>query len=220
MRIWDISPGYLDRQQLQAELQALKAVSASLPDAVSDPELRRWQGYREALAWRQAVLFAELHLNKDPGPARIQVTGPVTWPQGFEMPPAAQLQAVGQGRIARPRNPQELWAQHKYSVMARDPAWYQALGQRVAQERGADLAALAEELVLILREVPPPGRLVNALEHLWGYVAGQATEGEREAARRSPGALFNTTRRLALRLQQPYLLASTALSDLAVFVGD
>jgi len=220
MRIWDISPGYLNRQQLQAELQALATLSSEFPDVFFDPVLRRWQGYQEALAWREALVLAELRLREDYCRAMVHVASAVRWPQEFEVSPAAQLQAVGQGRIARPKSSQELWAQHKYSVMARDPARYRSIGKRVAQGRDGDLANLAEELVLILREVPSPGRLFNALEHLWGYVADRATGAERQAARRSPAALLEGTVELAVRLQEPYLLASTALSDLAIFVGD
>jgi len=49
------------------------------------------------------------------------------------------------GRIPLPRNAQELWASHKYSVMARDPGLYRSIGRRVARLRaGADISALAD----------------------------------------------------------------------------
>lgn len=83
---------------------------------------------------------------------------------------------------------------------------------------GGDRSLLAEELVLILRETPHQGRLVNALEHMWGYVSAEATDDERMVAMSSAGGLLCKTTGLATRLREPYLMASTALSDLAAFI--
>lgn len=65
---------------------------------------------------------------------------------------AAKYAGCQQGRIPLPASAQELWAHHKYSVMARDPAAYRNLGPRIARtRRGADISDLAEELVRFLR---------------------------------------------------------------------
>lgn len=228
MGIWDISPGYLNGQLLRNEWQALERLASKSGDAKADPELERWQQCQGALAWREALVQAELRLRGESCSTQVQglpikkATGMVQWPQTMVSPAAqyALLRDLEPGRIALPRSSQELWAQHKYSVMARDPASYRTLGKRVALGQEADFAPLAEELVHILREAPQPGRLFNALEHMWGYVGRQATEAERQAARCSPAALLNATVKLALRTHEPYLLASTALSDLAVFVDE
>jgi uncharacterized protein DUF1722 len=105
------------------------------------------------------------------------------------------------------------------TAQARDPAIYRATGRRVApMRRGASLSSLAEELVLILREHPPHGRLMNALEHLWGHVSTIATAEERKNARRSGAGLLLETRALAVRSNERHLMASTALSELATFL--
>ena len=148
--------------------------------------------------------------------------GRARWPGVFVTDPAGQIallrsKYVGrdEGRIPLPRSAQDLWAQHKYSVLARDPDLYRRLGRRVAgMPRRADLAALAAELVVILRRKPAPGRLANALQHMWGHVADAATPEERAAAARGP--LLAAVQAAALRQREAYLLASTALSDLAV----
>ena len=54
---------------------------------------------------------------------------------------------------------------------------------------------------------------------MWGHVADRATADDTRIARASPAGLMRTTREVALRVREPYLLASTALTDLAVFVG-
>jgi hypothetical protein len=51
-----------------------------------------------------------------------------------------------------------------------------------------------------------------------GYVSKAATSEDRQSAMASVGALLLKTRELAVVTKEPYLLRSTALSDLAVFV--
>jgi uncharacterized protein YbgA (DUF1722 family) len=113
---------------------------------------------------------------------------------------------------------QELWAQHKYSVMARDPALYQAIGRRVARvRRGADIGGLALELTAILRQRPALGRLATAVEHMWGYVSDAAATEARRLAQQSTAAMLLATQRLAIDLREPFLLSSTALSELTLW---
>jgi hypothetical protein len=50
---------------------------------------------------------------------------------------------------------------------------------------------------------------------MWGHVAGSASAEERRSARASPAALLEAVRELALRTRERYLLASTALGELA-----
>ena len=146
------------------------------------------------------------------------------WPKTFVDEPARQLDLlrdkyVGReaGRILLPRSVQELWAQHKYSVMARDPATYVSFGRRVARlRRGTPLDALALELTMLLRQRPSARRAANAIEHMWGYVSQSAAADQRTAAMVDPAQMLRVTQELAIRDRQPFLLASTALSELAI----
>jgi len=79
----------------------------------------------------------------------------------------------------------------------------------------AQLRPLIIDLVMILREVPSGAR--NAVEHMWGYVRTDATTEEETAARRGWPDMLRRTQIIAMRVRQPYLLASTALSELAAF---
>ena len=228
MRVWDVAPGYLNRQSLLGEHRELHGLRNILVEGKAGyarhPETLRWHGCLSGLASRHALLAAEMRLRGytdrtpiEPGPGNA-------WPATFVTPPIdqfallkAKYTAREPGRIPLPRDAQQLWAQHKYSVMARDPAHYRRLGRRVAAlPRGAGMPALAEELVVALRQRPAPGRLVNALEHMWGHVARHATAAERAAAAESPPAMLAVIQRVALRTSDPYLTVSTALSDLAV----
>jgi hypothetical protein len=61
-------------------------------------------------------------------------------------------------------------------------------------------------------------RLLNAIEHMWGYVRDHASAEDLGNARTSTAHLLVRTQRLALRHRHRFLLSSTALSELAVFV--
>ena len=231
MRIWDLSAGYLNRQSLLAEHRELHGIYSILRNGkhgyARHPETMRWTKALSGLALRHRQLVAEMRLRGyvDRTPLR-STTSTAKWPASFVTDPEEQVSLlrakyVGKekGRIPLPRGPQELWAQHKYSVMARSPHTYHALGRAVARMRhGAPLSSLAQDLIWILRDAPSQGRLSNAVELMWGYVRDGATPDDLTAARSSTGQLLACTQRLALRLREKYLLSSTALSELAVFV--
>ncbi|MEO7191374.1 MAG: DUF1722 domain-containing protein [Vicinamibacterales bacterium] len=228
MRIWDVSPGYLNRQSLLGEHRELHGLYNILVLGKTGysrhPETLRWVGCVSGLVRRHALLVAEMHLRTYRDRTPLAVTAnELRWPGSFVTSTvnqflllAAKYQAKDGGRLALPRNVQSLWAQHKYSVLARDPALYREIGRRVAgARRTASLAGLAEELTQTLREPPSDRFLLTAAEHMWGYVAKHASGAERADARTSTARLMGVTRDVATRVKEPYLLASTALSELA-----
>lgn len=227
MRVWDVAPGYLNRQSLLGEHRELHGLRNILVEGkrgyARHPETLRWHGCLSGLAERHALLAAEMRLRGYVDRTPLALSREAAWPDVFVTPVVEQFALLASkyrgreaGRIPLPRNPQELWAHHKYSVMARDPAEYRRIGRRVAaMSPRAGMSALAEALTRMLREPPPPARLVNALEHMWGHVAGAATPEDRAAAAVSPAALLAVIQRLALATAEPYLMTSTGLSDLA-----
>jgi hypothetical protein len=230
MRIWDVHPGFLSRQRLLGEHAELHAILSVLTRGLTGysrhPETLRWKGHRGALRLRHELLVSEMLLrglgHHSPAPHR----GPRgRWPEAFIDPPGDQLDILARkygpvesGRIDLPRGAQELWAAHKYSVLARDQRAYRDIGRRVARmRRGSDIHPLALELVELLRRAPDPGSLENALEHMWGHVrrlAGHRTAGL------SGSALLERIRREALASGEPYLVQSTALSELSPWCID
>jgi hypothetical protein len=229
VRVWDVSPGYLNRESLLGEHRELHGLYSILVHGKKGysrhPETLRWVACRSGLIRRHALLVAEMRLrgymDRTPLPDRRREA---RWPSVFVTPPSMQFVLLGSkyrhrrpGRIPLPKSVQELWAQHKYSVMARDQRAYRALGRRVARAGRTDFPPLADELVTILRAAPPPGELVNALEHMWGHVSKAATADDRIDAQRSPACMMLKIQELAIRLEEPYLAQATALADLAVF---
>lgn len=226
MRIWDIAAGYLARQQLLGEHRELHGLVNILRDGKRGysrhPETLRWIGHLPALLLRHAELVAEMRLRgyQDRSPLLLQGVA-VDWPVTYIDPPARQFDllrgkyADGRtGRIPLPANAQMLWAQHKYSVMARDPALYREIGPLVAHGHLRDgMDELATLLVATLHKVPSPGRLYNALQHMWGYVSSAGETPPAVALE-----LLAAIRRRALLQQNDYLLHSTALSELEVWL--
>jgi len=226
MRIWDVHPGYLARQQLLGEHRELHGLANILIHGKKGyshhPETLRWKGYLPALMLRHRQLACEMELRGYHDRSPLDSRGESGWPQLWIDPPHRQFEILRRkyavdgrsGRIPLPGNPQQLWAQHKYSVMARSPELYAKIGSEVAHGRYAgDMEALSLLLVQQLRTPPEAGRLRNALQHMWGYLSDAdepMTEGDPD--------LLNQIQRLALESDQSYLLASTALSDLAVWL--
>lgn len=231
MRIWDLSAGYLNRQSLLAEHRELHGIHSILTHGKKGysrhPETLRWADAITGLVCRHSLLAAEMYLrgysDKTPLPAATKTSH---WPESFVTGPFEQISLLRQkyvhkekGRIPLPGSAQELWAQHKYSVLARDPQEYQAFGKRVARMTCShSFTDLVQEFILILRTRPSPGGVANAVEHMWGHVRSAASVENNHSAKRSVREMLLQTQHLAIRHHEPYLLSSTALSELLVFV--
>ncbi|CAK8723278.1 DUF1722 domain-containing protein [Candidatus Electronema halotolerans] len=229
MRIWDISPGYLNRQSLLGEHRELHAIISILLNKkkgyARHPETLRWADCLPALAWRHQQLACEMTLRgyKEQSPVAVP-PGSEAWPALYLDEPAAQFELLGTkyadrepGRIPLPRHAQQLWSQHKYSVLARDVQLYKAIGRETASGK-ADFAALSRQLSELLRQPPSIGGLRNAVQHLWGHVNEFLPAPEENPASWSLSKLLAETQLRATLHQEPYLLASTALGELMVWM--
>ncbi len=226
MRIWDVNPGYLDRQRLLGEHRELhglyNVLTLGRQGYAHHPETMRWRNCVAALCLRHAQLVAEMRLRgyRHASPLPTPAGEEIVWPQLWIDPPARQFallagkQAAGNSaRIPLPRDSEQLWAQHKYSMMAHAPALYARLGRDLAEGRCTnDLPALAERLVRELQQAPAASCLHNALLHMWGYVAGD------EAQPTGNQDLLAAIQRLAVSQGRSYLLHSTALSELGAWL--
>lgn len=230
MRIWDISPGYLNRQSLLGEHRELHGLVSILVNGKKGysrhPETKRWVGYGWALRQRHKELACEMQLRgyTDRSPVRTRSNEGV-WPPAFIDAPAVQFELLRgkyqnreEGRIPLPNNVQELWSHHKYSVLARNQNAYREIGRKVANRR-ISFATLGMELVRMLRIRPDEGNLRNALEHMWGYVSA-----EDDVDVHGDIASYSLKKRLALiqkkaqDIKEPYLVKSTALSELMAWL--
>lgn len=225
MRVWDVSPGYLNDQELQAQfdwVSNLLTHRGAAPSA-DDESARRWSHCLNALRCVQAWLQAELRLRNlaDGGNSPQLAPLNLVWPK-LNAPAAmfSQLQADASraaGRIPLPVTTQSLWTQHKYSVAARSMPAYREISVKVAASRGRDnFDWLAGEVFNQLRLRPEQQGLQDALLQMWGYVAAAGAVSSRMFD--DLPALFAEIQRRALDQNINYLVHSTALSELSVWL--
>ena len=230
MRVWDVHPGYLNRQSLLGEHRELHGIVSIISNNKKGyskhPETVRWVGHGWALRQRHKLLVAEMNLRGyvDSSPVLLR-SNKDTWPDVFIDSPAAQLsilskkyKALEHGRIPLPKNAQDLWAQHKYSVMARDIASYEDIGKWVSSKKGSGLITdVAQELTDLLRTRPNEKLIGNAVMHMWGYVSMYVTSPCDEITSMQTGKLLVLTQKLAVSNNVKYLINSTALSELGAW---
>jgi len=227
MRIWDISPGYLNRQSLLGEHRELHGIVSIIrgnkKGYSKHPETLRWVGYGWALKQRHKLLATEMNLRGyvDRSPVLLR-SKPEVWPENYIDSPANQIMLLRKkyktleyGRIPLPRNAQQLWAQHKYSVMARDISAYKELGKWVTSKSGSkELSDVALEVTMLLRKPPEPRLIENTLLHMWGYVSKCTSTSGKELGSLSMKALLSKIQQLSLANNVKYLTESTSLSEL------
>jgi len=230
MRIWDIHPGYLNRQSLLGEHRELHGLVNILTQGKKGysrhPETLRWVGFGWALKQRHALITAEMALRgyQEKTPVRTR-SGKDQWPTIFIDSPHQQFQLLKKkyqdkepGRIPLPQNAQQLWSQHKYSLLARDPNRYKTLESMVAKTGPhEDFNDLTLELTLALRSPPAKGGLTNALQHMWGNVSHTSNNLSIDINHWTSKKLLHEAQHLALENNQQYLWHSTALSELIMF---
>jgi len=229
MRIWDVDPGYLDRQRLLGEHRELHGLYNILTQGKKGysrhPETLRWVGHVDALVLRHEQLVEEMTLRgyNHQSPLSISAeSSPVSWPEIFINTPSEQYellrgkQVVEQGRIPLPDSRRTLWAQHKYSSMARDPHRYKSIGPEVAS-KSITFEELADLLVQILRIPPLPGRIMNALQHMSGYIKNRDVSAV-PFDENTSAVLLDYIRKGVTDEDIDYLNNSTALGELGVWI--
>ncbi|MBA3037375.1 MAG: DUF1722 domain-containing protein [Desulfobacterium sp.] len=229
MRIWDINPGYLNNRSLLGEHRELHAIASIISNNKKGysrhPETLRWKAFGWALCKRHALLVSEMYLRNFKHYSAVALfSGEKLWPENFIDSPGAQFAILEEkykdrplGRIPLPGNTQDLWAQHKYSVMARNQVLYKSIGNKISNAKKYEgFDELALELTKILQTQPAPGNLRNTLEHMWGHVSEILSD------RKIDSLIFNELlseiQRLAVLHKEPYLMVSTALCELRAWI--
>ncbi|KHE90706.1 MAG: DUF1722 domain-containing protein [Candidatus Scalindua rubra] len=231
MRIWDINPGYLNRQSLLGEHRELHGIVSIIVNKKKGyshhPETVRWFGYGWALRQRHRLLAAEMSLRgfNDKSPVFTRTKKGV-WPETYIDEPFQQFKILEskyqnkeQGRILLPKTAQQLWRHHKYSVLARDVKTYKTLGRDVSvMKPHHDFSELAKIVTELLRTPPSIGGMRNALQHMWGYVSDFHYTLKGEVELWSLSRLMEEIQLRSLASKDPYLTSSTALSELKVWM--
>lgn len=231
MRVWDVNPGYLNRQSLLGEHRELHAIVSIIRHNKKGysrhPETLRWQGLGWALSQRHKLLTAEMTLRGYVDKTSVLLkTQHQKWPEVFVDTPVAQLKLlfkkyknIEQGRIPLPKNVQQLWAQHQYSVMARDDAEYKYLGGWVAARKsGRGIDEIYPELVSLLRCPPAEGNLRETIRHMQDYVSSFTSPPHKKKTRATALSMLKEIQRLVFLHNIIYLKESTALGELPAWI--
>lgn len=229
MRVWDISPGYLNRQSLLGEHREIHGLAAVVERDTrgyrNHPETLRWKTCLGALSLRHAQVVAEMRLRGYRHQSPLEVDGPSEWPGRFVDSPGDQFailreKYVGkeQGRIALPETAADMLAQHRYSVLARDPALLRetqgALGTFGGDGGFHDVALL---MVVVLRTRPNEKCVDQVLRSILSSVS-QVPEDEMHA---SPGDLLARLKHMLREAdgrESARLFQSTVVPDLDMWL--
>jgi hypothetical protein len=175
VRIWDISPGYLNRASLlgeHRELHGLASIHINNKKGYSrHPETIRWKNYLPALAMRHELLVAEMRFRgyQHHSPLPIEA-GTEKWPDYLDEP-ATQIKLLREkyidkesGRIPLPHTLQELWEHHRFSVMARDTGKYHLYERKLPN---VEFDEFSKEISEIIRQKPRQSDVENTIEEMW-----------------------------------------------------
>ena len=227
MRIWDVNPGYLNRQSLLGEHREIHGLFNVIFHGKTGysrhPETLRWYGKLSALKRRHDLLVSEMLLRGYRHHSPMPAGGDNDVQFEFVDLPFRQFEILVEkymdrekGRIPLPVNSQQLWAQHKYSILSRDPEYYREIGPLVSKNKSREFfEQLSLEFVKRLASAPDHGRLINGLQHMWGYVSSYIAPPEPKSDLK---LLLETIRTLSVKHQVTYLLHSTALNELMIYL--
>ncbi|PID29658.1 MAG: hypothetical protein CR982_02145 [Candidatus Cloacimonadota bacterium] len=122
-------------------------------------------------------------------------------------------------RISPPSNIRELWVNHKYSIMARNIPLYKEIGRFVAQNRGEEyFSKLHSTLTKELRKKPKRNGILNALQHMWGYISNTSSIRGRGISSLDLHSFLIEIQNCVKVSNQDYLYKQLALSELEIWI--
>jgi hypothetical protein len=93
MRVWDVDPGYLNRQSLLGEHRVIHAILSIVTNKgyARHPETLRWKDRLGALRHRHDLIVSEMQLRGYQHHSPVTVQGSSSWPNEFVDPPGKQF---------------------------------------------------------------------------------------------------------------------------------
>tara|TARA_Y100001970_G_C14233347_1_gene860175 strand:+ start:1458 stop:2150 length:693 start_codon:yes stop_codon:yes gene_type:complete len=230
MRIWDINPGYLNDKSLlgeHVELHGLVSILTNNKKGYSNhPETKRWVGYNWAISKRHELLVSEMKIRGFNHQSPIIInSSEKKWPKIYLDTPRYQFEILSEkyngkksGRIPLPTSAQQLWSQHKYSIMARDVNIYKKMGREISNIKPNEcFEDLSQKLVEIIRVKPTIGGIRNALQHMWGYFKNNDIDNI-DIDSLDLVELLATIQKLSYTKKEKYICESTALVELGIWI--
>ncbi len=196
MRVWDVHPGYLSRQNLLGQHAEIHAIFSVIVEGkrgyAHHPETLRWRARLPLLGQRHQLTVAEMtvrgwgHRSPMEGADGPDTDEDITYVDApsrqFTLLKAKYDRRGDAGRIPLPGRATEFWAQNKYAVMARGYHYYREIQEywrHHAELPVADAVELVTWVTRICQEHPSHRALRNVIAHLWGYFKKTASAQER-----------------------------------------
>ena len=228
MRVWDIQPGYLNRQSLLGEHREIHALVSIIENDKSGyahhPETLRWKPHLGTLKLRHGQIVTEMTLRGYHHDSPVGESALGSWPDVYLDAPGAQFAILRQryrdreaGRIRLPETVNQLWAQHRYSVLARDPNSARQVELQLGQgPKALPFGSLAADLVTWLRQPPDMERLLRTLSQM----RREGSDAQPIAGDERSDAASMLTDIARMGQSSRAVLQSTALSDFAFWLGE
>jgi len=228
MRIWDINPGYLNNEKIIEEINDIKKIISAIATkrhSMND-EINRWTNNIWGLNNRAKLLQEESKIRKInkieidllPFNDQFHTNTYIDYPYKQYQILQNEITHNTYSRIPIPLSAQHLWSHHKYSVMSRDINEYKKIGNTVSTMKPKDgYKELALTLSQLLKIKPSEGGIRNALQHMWGYF----NKSSIQSANIDSICLLDLLKiiqKLAYQQNKLYIIHSTALSDLAIWI--
>lgn len=234
MRIWDISPGYLNRQSLLGEHRELHAIVSILKNDKKGyskhPETLRWKNHTNALYIRHLQLSCEMTLRGYNEHSLVEMDENLdfSFPDTYINTPVEQFEILrkkysekSQGRITLPKNIQSFWANHKYSILSRNQKLYGEIGRSIIRSGPlSEYTELIKEITFLLNTRPNKGGIRNSLHHMWGYINKPYLKENKKPPVQPDDLkkMLEIIQMSTVKYKISYLLSSTALSELMLWI--
>ncbi|MEW5785167.1 MAG: pyrimidine dimer DNA glycosylase/endonuclease V [Bacillota bacterium] len=233
MRVWDIHPGYLSRQNLLGQHVEIHAVCSVITGRkkgyAAHPEILRWVDQparlrrRHDLTVREMALRGYKHASTFEGGCNGER---VSRNPAFVDPPARQValleakyaRRMQRGRIPLPKRGSDYWAHHAYSLMARGSNLYRDLEAFLKSKPDKPIAEENDFILAIISimelQVNRPD-LEDVLDRLWACLIKAAAAAEKEyyqslaCYRQQLDYLYH----LAVKYDQNFLQHSTVFTE-------
>ncbi len=225
--IWNISPAYFSDEDLLCEIDRLKYFLENFDNDTlkNDKDFQFYYKNSWELKYRIKSIAAELTLR---GISTVDLQHIVISNSfesiSYEIEPFKQFEMLKSryknrnlARVLVPKNAQQLWANHKYSIMARDVNLYRAIGKSVASNNDMkNFKNLSKVFIEKLRQKPKAGGITNTLHHMWGYISNILSLNINELSSKE---LFYEILKCVMKSNQNYLIKQTAISELELWIN-
>ncbi|PID27730.1 MAG: hypothetical protein CSB55_08040 [Candidatus Cloacimonadota bacterium] len=216
-----ISPAYLNNDDLLSEYRKLKNKSYSELNQNFPGRYRyRLANFASEIKLRNLIEIDEDEFKNTDEPEKYPTEYYENAYKQFDLL-KIRYKGKSDARISVPETLQELWRQHKYSIMARNISLYKKTGHFVAEHNDlkyfSDIYAF---LAVEMQKKPSKNAVLNVLQHMWGYISNASNLKKSEVPGLDLFSFFKEIQHCVKLSGQKYLYEQIALSELGIWINE